>query len=56
MKDCEEKYKELKAKYNATINKHIVDKLEWLKVLGKLNDRIRKLELERFHIKRNYGT
>ena len=41
------KYKELKTIYNATISKHIADKLEWLKDIGKLHDRIRSLERER---------
>lgn len=58
MKECEEYYKdllkdlndlieenkELKSKYLATINAHIAEKLDWLKQVGKLHDRIRTLE------------
>ena len=48
--ELKKKYDELKTKYLATVQKQIVEKLEWIKNIGKLNDRIRKLEGQRVSI------
>ena len=56
MDDWKKKYKELKAIYNATISKHIAEKLDWLKQIGKLHDRIRYLEQKMKIIKNSKGV